>query len=196
MYYMYDVYNVTFMESATKLSKSLGLSSYEAKVYIALQTHGPLHVKNIAKYAHLPRTAAYPPLAGLIKRGLVSENVFGKRKYYSAVPAESLKNLFEEKRDLIESAISELNESRQISLQSAKLETTFYAGEQGIKSAGLIFLNETRHKMWHSFENLGKVTDSVGLDFESFYIKERVKRGIHSRMILSLTDESPEPRNF
>lgn len=179
-----------YMELYQKLSKALGLSSYESKVYITLQNYGPLHVKNIAKYSSLPRTAIYPPLINLTHKGLVSENLFGRRKYYSAVPTDTLKNLFEEKRLSIESVISELNSERQITSESAKLETTFYTGEQGIKSAGLIFLNETKEKVWYSFENLGKVTESVGLDFESFYIKERIKRNIHSKMILSVTQDS------
>ena len=187
---MTSVTSLNNMQLYQKLSKALGLSNYESKVYIALENNGPLHVKNIAKYASLPRTAVYPPLISLMQKGLVSENIFGKRKYYSAVPTNTLKDLFEEKRLSIESAISELNATRQITSESAKLETTFYAGEQGIKSAGLIFLNETREKIWYSFENLGKVSESVGLDFEAFYIKERIKRGIQSKMILSITEES------
>lgn len=177
------------MELTEKISKALNLSTYEARVYITLQNNGPLHVKNISKYSSLSRTAVYPPLNGLIKKGLVSESVFGKRKYYSALPSENLKEIIEEKRSLIEETITELNQSRQISSDSAKLETTFFIGNQGIKSAGLIFLNETKEKIWYSFENLGKVTESVGLDFESFYIKERIKRNISSRMILSVTEE-------
>lgn len=187
-----DVYNVILlkMKIFSKLSEALGLTDYESKVYVALQHNGPLHIRNISKYSSLPRTAVYPPLTGLIKKGLVSESVFGKRKYYSALPSENLRNVIEERKNLVEEAIKELNESRQISSDSAKLESTFYSGAQGIKSAGLIFLNETKEKHWYSFENLGKITDSVGLDFESFYIKERLKRKIYSHMILSITEES------
>jgi sugar-specific transcriptional regulator TrmB len=178
------------MKTHNKLSAALGLTDYESKVYVTLQRNGPLHIKNISKFSSLPRTAVYPPLNGLINKGLVSESIFGKRKYYSALPSENLRNVIEERRNLVEEAIKELNESRQISSDSAKLETNFYIGKQGIKSAGLIFLNETKEKHWYSFENLGKITDSVGLDFESFYIKERVKRKIYSHMILSVTEES------
>jgi sugar-specific transcriptional regulator TrmB len=178
------------MKLAIKLSKALSLSDYEARVYIVLQNNGPLHIKNISKYSLLPRTAVYPPLRGLVTRGLVSESVFGKRRYYSALPPENLRGIMEEKRSLIEETIKELNETRKISSDSAKLETTFYVGIQGIKSAGLVFLNETKEKVWYSFENLGKITDSIGLDFEAFYVKERMKRNIESRMILSITETS------
>src|SRR3954465_15858981 len=109
------------MNTSKKLAKSLGLSEYESEIYVTLQNRGSLHVKDISKYSTLPRTAVYPPLEKLLKTGLVSLTVFGKRKYYSAIPTNNLKDVFEEKRQLIESAISELNESRQIASASAKL---------------------------------------------------------------------------
>ncbi len=184
------------MKLSQKLATSLGLSEYEARVYIALQNNGPLHVQNLAKFASLPRTAVYPPLNSLLLKGYVSQSVFGKRKYYSALPAEDLRDIFIEKRNLIEESIAELSESRKIKSDSAQLESNFFIGEQGIKSAGLIFLNETKDKVWYSFENLTKTSDTVGFDFENFYIKERVKRGIKSKMILSMTEESPNIRTI
>lgn len=179
------------MKLSQKLATSLGLSEYESRVYIALQNNGPLHVQNLAKFASLPRTAVYPPLNSLLLKGYASQSVFGKRKYYSALPVEDLRDIFIEKRNLIEESIVELSESRKIKSNVAQLESNFFIGEQGIKSAGLVFLNETKDKTWYSFENLTKTSDTVGFDFENFYIKERVKRGIKSKMILSMTEESP-----
>lgn len=184
------------MNLSDKLSKSLGLSDYEAKVYIALQNNGPLHIMNVSKFASLPRTAVYPPLNSLLAKGFVSQSTFGKRKFYSALPVEDLREIFMEKRNLIEESITELSESRKIKSDDAQLESNFFVGEQGIKSAGLVFLNETKDKVWYSFENLTKTSDTVGFDFEHFYIKERVKRGIKSKMILSMTEESSSVRTI
>jgi sugar-specific transcriptional regulator TrmB len=184
------------MSIPKKLSEIFGLSAYEAKIYTALTSQGPLHVANISKYGDIPRTAVYPPLKSIIKKGLVAQTHFGKRKYYSAVPTENLKLLFEQKQNVLESVLAELNESRRISSHDAKLDTVLYLGYEGIKAAGLLFINETKEKIWHSFENLTKVTDSVGFEFESFYIKERIKRNIKSKMILSVTEESPMLRKI
>ena len=184
------------MKISQKLSNALGLSEYESKIYISLQNNGPMHIKNISKFSDIPRTAVYSPLLSLIKDGLVSESVFGKRKYYSSVPFENLKSIFEHKKILLDDVVSELERSKTISSNSSKLDLTFHAGIQGIKAAGLIFLNETKDKTWYSFENLSLVTDRVELDFENFYIKERVSRGIKSKMILSSIDESKTVRDI
>jgi len=184
------------MKISQKLSKALGLSEYESRVYISLQNNGPMHVKNISKFTEIPRTAVYSPLLNLIKNGLVSESPLGKRKYYSAVPFENLKSVLEQKKILLDSVVSELERSKAISSNSSRLEVTFHAGVQGIKAAGLIFLNETKDKTWYSFENLSLVTDKVELDFENFYIRERVARGIKSKMILSGLDDSKTVRDI
>lgn len=184
------------MHAAEKISKVLDLSSYESRVYIALHHNGPLHVQNIAKFTRIPRTAIYSPLVSLKEKGLVSETIFGKRKYYSAVTPENLRAFFNEKKDLLEQVIAELSESRNMQSKESGLESTLHVGMQGIKSAGLLFLNETKEKTWYSFENLVKVADSVSFEFENFYIKERVSRGIRSKMILSLDEESPALRKI
>lgn len=178
------------MKTLEKLAKAADLSKYESSIYLSLQNQGPMHVKNIAKFSAIPRTAVYPPLAGLIAKGLVAETTFGKRKFYSAVPFENLKFALEQKRSMLEEVIEELSASRNISSNGLKLDATLYPSKEGIRSAGLIFLEETKEKTWYSFENLGVVAERVGFEFENFYIDERVKRGIKSKMILSVTEET------
>lgn len=184
------------MEAIAKLSDVFGLSRYEAAIYAALISHGPSHIANVAKYTGISRTAVYAPLKSILKRGFVSESSFGKRKYYSAIPIENLRSIFDEKRHSLENALIELSRSTSLSSGKAKLDVTFYSGTQGIKAAGLVFMNETKEKVWHSFENLSRITDSVGFEFETFYIKERVNRGIRSKVILSMTEESSAIRKI
>jgi sugar-specific transcriptional regulator TrmB len=184
------------MSVVENLSKVMGLSKYESAIYVALTDNGPSHISKISKYIDAPRTAIYPPLSNLIKKGLISESVFGKRKYYSAIPKENLKLIFEEKRNSLENILLELGQSTHLKSRDAKLDVTLHPGSHGIKSAGLIFMNETTDKIWYSFENLARITDNVGFEFENFYIKERVKRKIHSKVILSLNDESPTIRSI
>ena len=173
-----------------QLAKVFDLTEYESKIYLSMVGKGPMHLKNISKHSSIPRTAIYRPLEKLMKKGLVSETVFGKRKYYSSVPIKVLRYKLDEKRNQLENLFRDLMSSKQIYSKEVGLEATMHLGAEGIKSAGLTFLEETTEKMWYSFENLASTTDRVGLDFEDFYIKERVKRGIKSKMILSVTEET------
>ena len=166
------------------------LTEYESAIYLALQDKGPMLLLNIAKQAAIPRTAIYRPLDKLLKKGLVSETTFGKRKFYSAAPLRVLRHRLDEKRHFLENMIRDFTDSKNIFSKESSLEAVMYIGAEGIKSAGLAFLDETREKVWYSFENLTSTSERVGLDFEDFYIKERVKRGISSKMILSVTEES------
>jgi len=178
-------------DSVKELAEVYGLSVYEAKLYATLTARGPMLVAKLAEAARIPRTAVYPPLSALLTRGLVAKTSFGKRLYYSAASPETLRSIFEHKRASIEAVIATLNESRRVTSGDANLDAVLYVGPEGIKSAGLLFLQETKEKEWYSFENLASVTDAVGATFEESYIRERVKKGIRSKMLLSVPEESP-----
>jgi len=56
-------------ETATKTLESIGLSSYEARGYIALIAHGYGSAETIAETAKIPRTSAYKVLQSLCNKG-------------------------------------------------------------------------------------------------------------------------------
>lgn len=56
-------------ERATKTLESIGLSSYEARGYIALVAHGYGSAETIAETAKIPRTSAYKVLQSLCSKG-------------------------------------------------------------------------------------------------------------------------------
>jgi len=56
-------------EKASKTLESIGLSTYEAKGYIALVAHGFGSAEIIAETAGIPRTSAYKVLQGLCSKG-------------------------------------------------------------------------------------------------------------------------------
>ncbi len=56
-------------ENVTRTLESIGLSSYEAKGYIALVAHGHGSAEIIAETAHIPRTSAYKVLQSLVAKG-------------------------------------------------------------------------------------------------------------------------------
>jgi len=56
-------------ETVTKTLESIGLSSYEARGYIALVAHGYGSAETIAETARIPRTSAYKVLQSLCNKG-------------------------------------------------------------------------------------------------------------------------------
>jgi sugar-specific transcriptional regulator TrmB len=76
--------------------KSLGLNSYEAKVYLALFERESLSVNEIAKISNVPRARIYDTLDSLMNEGLASLKP-GRLKKYSAAAPELLQQKLERK---------------------------------------------------------------------------------------------------
>lgn len=174
-----------------KLMEIFGLSAYEAKIYLASVHIGPALISKIADAAQIPRTAVYPPLESMIKKGFVGITNFGKRKYYVAVSPSRLTQLLERKKSSLDELIFDLAPRESIASSDGDLNIRYFKGREGIKTAGQLFLEETIEKKWYSFENMASITELVGLDFENDYIRERVRRKIKSLMILSMDQTSP-----
>ena len=91
------------MEQTSKILKKLGLSNAACAVYLSLIESLPLGVSDIARKTGEYRPAIYRALAELLQHELVNIAPGKKRKLYSAEPPERLRNL-------VESALSELNQ--------------------------------------------------------------------------------------
>lgn len=175
-----------------QLARLFDLSEYESKIYVCLFQNGPQHLKGLAKHTSIPRTALYTPVEKLVAKGMVSATIFGRRRFYEAAPVDTLRAALDVKRDALEIALQQLTDQKTLTYGAAHFESALFYGSEGIKSAGLIFLNETTDKVWYSFENLALVGDRVGFEFERSYIQERVRRGVRSKMILSHDEGSKD----
>jgi sugar-specific transcriptional regulator TrmB len=74
-----------------KVSRHLGLSEYEARVYVSLVTEGASEARKLSIRCEVPRTKVYATLKKLIERGLVFELPGEPRKFASTSPAEAFK---------------------------------------------------------------------------------------------------------
>ncbi len=183
-------------DKAKELASIFNISLNEAKVYLALHSNGPSMVAQVGKLANLSRTAVYPPLLSLVKRGFVGITNSSKRKYYSAIDPEQLQRILVNKQTSLTSLLGNLNQKEKISSPENKLDIVYYAGKNGIRTAGQVFLDETKEKMWYSFESPVEINELTGVEFLEEYIKQRVKRGISGKMILSSRTDVPWLRNF
>lgn len=168
-----------------KFVEIFGVSESEAKIYLAGVQTGPALIAKIADVAQIPRTAAYSPIKSLIKKGFIGMTNRRKRKYYVAVSPKQLPKILEQRQDDLSSLISSLAPKETISSQNNDLDITYFVGNEGIKTAGLLFLDETIEKKWYSFENVANLAELIGTDFEEMYVKKRIERNIKSYMILS-----------
>lgn len=118
-----------------KLFTSLGLSKIETQVYLANFELGATSVQEIAKRAHLSRTAVYEAIESLQRRGLLASHVRGKKRFFSAEDPERALSLF--KNSVLEMS-SKLNEFERV-LPEMKLlgggerpTVRFYEGREAL----------------------------------------------------------------
>lgn len=75
--------------SAAASLEKLGLSSYEARAYLALLAHGPTSGYRLSKLSGIPRSKIYETLERLIDRGVVLSSR-GEPAEYAAIAGEEL----------------------------------------------------------------------------------------------------------
>jgi sugar-specific transcriptional regulator TrmB len=122
-----------------------GLDEKEARVFLAALEMGGESVLAIAKKAGINRVATYEALETLIKRGLVSTFVKGKRVYYSATEPDRLEHLLEQEKQEIDNKENVLNRlmPELMSLYNSsnkKPKVMYYEGKAGLRTIQSSFL--------------------------------------------------------
>jgi sugar-specific transcriptional regulator TrmB len=119
------------VENWENLLKSTGLSSYEAKIYIALTLNGTSEARKLSILSGVPRTKTYVSLNKLLQKGMVTLVPGAKQKFAVSAPSDSFKvfmqnwkqELSEQERNLekFEKAIANLE---QIHVNQQKMQTS------------------------------------------------------------------------
>jgi HTH-type transcriptional regulator, sugar sensing transcriptional regulator len=79
---------------------NLGLSEREAKVYITLLRKKGFTTRELQTSVSIPRSKIYEVLSKMISRGICTERIIGKLKYYEAVePKSAFNRVLEEYND-------------------------------------------------------------------------------------------------
>jgi HTH-type transcriptional regulator, sugar sensing transcriptional regulator len=101
----------------------LGLTSYEAKAYIALTRRGSSTAAEVARLARVPRQRIYDVLASLVGKGLATSKPGTVVKYAATAPDTALEHLLADRRQ-------ELAELEQAAGQMVEqLSPAFEAGQ-------------------------------------------------------------------
>lgn len=153
-----------------KIFTSLGLSKTETQVYLASFELGPTSVQEIAKKAHISRTAAYEAIESLQKRGLLSSFLRGKKRFFSAEePERALKHF----KDSVAEMTSKLDDFQRVLPEMKMLAggerptVRFYEGREAI-FALFNDLAQTAPKRLDEVSNMEDLYDFLDTD----YVKE------------------------
>lgn len=119
--------------------KKLGLSSTEAKVYIAMLELGEATTTRIAQKSGQKRTTTYSAISVLRDSGLVTRAKRGKRFVYFVEDPSSVVKISQEKLNIAESILPSLLSLAR--LIDKKPQITFYEGLEGLKNMQRVTLH-------------------------------------------------------
>jgi HTH-type transcriptional regulator, sugar sensing transcriptional regulator len=161
----------------------LDLEGKKADVYLASLELGGSTVIEISKKAGIKRTTCYDILLDLIKKGLISETVKGKKRLYIGEDPEKIQKDLRRKESLFSEILPQLRSIHNIS--GVKPKIRYFEGRDGLMEAYDDALKYSGEIVAFGSEDVYKV---LGRDWVENYIKWRVKKGIRVRAILPSTE--------
>jgi len=111
--------------------KEIGLTTGEAKVYLALLKLDVSPVHRIKEETKLHRTNIYDFIEKLLEKGLVNYHVEKNMRHYSAVNPEKLLHYLQEKEETLKDFLPKFKEIQNQERRDIKVEV--YHGREGIK---------------------------------------------------------------
>ena len=163
--------------------EQFGLDGKKADVYLAALELGSTTVIEIAKKAGVKRTTCYDILMDLIKEGLVSETIKGKKRFFIGENPEKIQKDLQRKESLFSEILPQLKSIHNIS--GIKPKIRYFEGKEGLMEAYDDALKYSGEILAFGSEDVYKV---LGRDWVENYIKWRVKKGIRVRAILPSTE--------
>lgn len=163
--------------------ESLGFSGSEAKAYLALLQHGVQNGYQLAKTAHVPRSAIYDTLGRLIERGAIM-SIADQPGAFIAVPGtEMLDRLRREKESQFQTAEKEL--ARLTPLPERDVIARIAGDAQAINVAKSLIAHSHNSLTLSLWEDHYRVLEPV--------ISEAVARGVLARTVLF---SKTQPKNL
>ena len=106
--YLGDRENRSLPSSATshKLSECLGLSEYEAKVYVSLIERGAAKARTLSTMSGVPRTKVYSVLKKLVDIGLVVEIPEEPRRFAPLPPKTAFEPYIRSCQGMVDNLLS------------------------------------------------------------------------------------------
>ena len=172
--------------------EELGLTTTEAKIYLALLELGESATGKLIDKTKLQSSTIYNSLGLLIKKGLITYVHKGKIKYYSASPPETFNQFLEEKKQLLNEVMPKLKNLEKVS--SNKQNVKLYEGIKGLKVAFKDILDTLKKGETYRFFQVDDMTlhrPEVKLFFRNFHLK-RAEKGIKVKAVANKVAQKKE----
>lgn len=158
--------------------RNIGLDEEEAALYLTGLELGMAPASDYAKAAGMNRITAYNTLEDMVESGHMSVIKRERGKCYSPVSPEALSSEVRKHADALEQSVHELKSLR--GSEYRKPTVRFFQGWEGVRHVYDDTLTAKTDIL--NFAN-SAVVRSYWPDYDSEYVAERVRRGIHLRGI-------------
>jgi HTH-type transcriptional regulator, sugar sensing transcriptional regulator len=126
----------------------LGLTSYEAKAYLALTRRGSSTAAQVSRLAGVPRQRIYDVLASLVEKGLASSKPGRVVKYAATAPELALERLLSDHRQQLEEL------ERSVGTMIEELQPAFQEGQEQTDPLEYIEVLRDRRAVNERFDEL------------------------------------------
>ncbi|HAV11208.1 MAG TPA: hypothetical protein DCX32_01560 [Candidatus Moranbacteria bacterium] len=156
--------------------EQFGLNGRKADVYLAALELGSASVIDISKKASVKRTTCYDILQDLMRDGLISETVRGKKRLFVGEEPEKIQRQLKHKVRLFSEILPQLQSIHNV--RGSKPKIRFYEGKEGLKEV-------YEDTLKHGGEIIGvgsyDIVNVLGKEWMDDYLRRRVKAGIYAR---------------
>lgn len=160
----------------------LGLGKSEAEIYLALIRLGKSTSTELTKETGIHRSYIYDILEKLREKGLVSQIKEGGKQYFLPAEPERLKDYLNEKIDIFNRILPELNKLKKSKAEETSVEV--YKGRQGLKILLNDMINEA--KDYFAFGVIHYFEDErfISKTFVDQWLRRMNHKNVKERMIL------------
>ena len=190
--------SMTDMHLVKKLT-SLGLTGYEARIYLAMTGRNSLTASEVAKLSGVPRSRTYDVLNSLHIKGLCIEVPGNVMRYHVSNPEDSLLGMLVDRNKEFRNTLAEQRDIA-VGLSKELIMMERYSGENE-PSSGIIQVFHHPNQMLRKYDELllGAEKEILGMTKQP-YIQaraektyEKVKDGVDVRFLLDEELINKEP---
>jgi sugar-specific transcriptional regulator TrmB len=180
--------------------KKLGLKKEHSDVYLTLLESGIMPAGKLAKHLSMPRSTLYGLLEDLVQGGLVLQNEKSDVKLWQAVDPETIKNIINDKINVLESTrlefdsmLESLKKSQKTDFISPKFH--YYEGAQEMKSMlkDVLLYDDLQTELCWPVKDIIKV---VGEEFLYEFNKKRIRNNIQIKVIWPMSKVENVEKNI
>lgn len=177
-----------------KILGTLGLSEYEAAVYLAALTVGPSPILTLSRAANVKRTTVYTIVGALQNKGLMIREVRGWKTLFAAERPEKLEAIIESRKLELAKVLPDL--SALYNLRGEEGAIRFYDGIEAVKTVYESLLRDVKpHEDYLIVSDLRQWLKLDEAFFQDF-IERRAKLNINIRMLVQPSDVARKHKKF